>query len=132
MGGGGGGDVGGDTGVVGGGGGVGVVGVVEVVGVAGVVVGVVVGGGGGGGVAFSRPTTTVTVEPGLVWLPPKGRWSITMPSCAGSEVVCFCTVVRKPDLYVACAESWSRPVTSSTVDSWGPFDTVRITVEPLG
>src|SRR5919202_6533452 len=62
-----------------------------------------------------------------------GSWSSTIPFRLGSFVSWGTTFTLKPDcLRIEEAVFWSSVVTSGTAVVFGPFDTVSVTVEPLG
>ena len=73
----------------------------------------------------------VTVEP--CWtFPWVGDCASTRPSWVGSVTSCWSTDTVSPAWSSRClAVSTSFPVTVGTWTVSGPFDTVRVTVEPL-
>src|SRR5205823_11884585 len=83
--------------------------------------------------AVSRPTKIVTTAFGFAGVPATGDWSSTMFSWLGSVVSCGTIFTRKPESFrVDTAVSLSSVVTGGTGFFVGPFETVRVMVEPLG
>ena len=78
------------------------------------------------------PTNSVTTVFGSCWLLPTGSWEITTPSNVSTSVSCFVTFTLNPAAFrVAVASACVWPVTSGSGVVCGPFETDRLTVEPL-
>src|SRR4029078_5442652 len=83
-----------------------------------------------GGTYF--PTNSVTTVFGSCWLLPTGSWEITMPSNVSTAVSCFvASTLNRAGVSRARAACCVCPVTSGSGVVCGPFETDRLTVEPL-
>src|SRR5439155_11734205 len=86
-----------------------------------------------GGGATYLPTVMVTVDFGFASVPASGLWLITWPSSLGSVVSMVWTATLKPaPRSRALADCASSPLTSGMVIVFGPLDTSKVTVVPLG
>ena len=80
---------------------------------------------------LNLPTTIVTFEPFLAFLPPVGLCSSTTPSPSGVGTSLLCWSITKPcPDSAAIAAGASSPVTSGTGTWLGALATVSAMVEP--